>query len=93
MNGLLSHHDEVQLLLRDHDIHIIAINETTLDPSYSSQLTRINRFEHERNDRTSNGGGVASYIKDSIRYKLRTDIPDCDLELFCIEILPTKPHG
>ena len=70
MNGLRSHHDEIQLLLRDHDIHIIAINETKLDPRYSTQLTRINGFEHECKDRTSNGGGVAIYIKDSIRYKL-----------------------
>ena len=75
VNGLRSHHDEIHLLLRNHDIHIIAINETKLDPNYSTQLTRINGFEHERKDRTSNGGGVAVYIKDSISYKLRTDIP------------------
>ena len=88
MNGLRSHQDEIQLRLRDHDIHIIAINEIKLDPNYSTQLTRINGFEHERKDRAPNVGGVAIYIKDSIRYKLRNDIPDCDLELFCIEILP-----
>ena len=90
MNGLRSHHDEIQLLLRNHDIHIIVINETKLDPSYSTQLTRINGFEHERKDRTSNGGGVAVYIKDSISYKLRKDIPYNDLELICVEILPPK---
>ena len=90
MNGLRSHHDEIQLLLRSHDIHILAINETKLDPSYSTQLTRINGFEHEGKDRTSNGGGVAIYIKDSISYKLRKDIPHNDLELICVEILPPK---
>ena len=74
MNGLRSHHDEIKLLLRNHDIHILAINETKLDPSYSTQLTRINGFEHERKERTSNGEGVAIYIKDSISYKLRKDI-------------------
>ena len=78
------------MLLRDHDIHIIAINETKLDPSYSTQLTRINGFEHERKDGTSNGGAVAIHIKDCIRYKLRRDIPDSDLELTCVEILPPK---
>ena len=61
-----------------------------MDPSYSTQLTRINGFEHERKDRTSNGGGVAVYIKDSISYKLRKDIPYNDLELICVEILPPK---
>ena len=89
MNGLRSPHDEIQLLLRDHGIRIIIINETKLDPSYSKQLTRISGFEHESKDRTSNGGGVAIYIKDS-RYKLRNDIPDCDLELIYVEILPPK---
>ena len=81
MNGLRSHHDEIQLLLKNHDIHILA---TKLDPSYSTKLTRINGFEHERKDRTSNGGGVAIYIKDSISYKLRKVIPHNDLELICV---------
>ena len=71
-------------------LHIIAINETKLDPSYSTQLTRSNGFEHERKDRTSSGGGVAVYIKDSFSYKLRKDIPYNDLELICAEILPPK---
>ena len=90
MNGLRSHHDEVQLLLRNHDIYIIAITETKLDPGYSTQFTRINGFEHKREDKTSNGGGVAIYIKDSISYKLRKDSPYNDLELICVEILPPK---
>ena len=38
----------------------------------------------------SNGGGVAIYSKDSIRYKLRKDIPHNYLELICVEILPPK---
>ena len=39
---LRSHDDDIQLLLRDHDIHIIATYGTKFDPSYSTQLTRIN---------------------------------------------------
>ena len=90
MNRLRSHLDEIQLLLRDHDIQIIAINETKLDPSYSTQLSRINGFLHERKDRMSSGGGVSIYIKDSIKCKLQNDIPDCNLELISVEILPPK---
>ena len=33
MNGVRSHHDEIQLLLKDHDIHILANNKTKLDPA------------------------------------------------------------
>ena len=68
MNGFQSHHDEIQLPLKDHDVHILVINETKLDPSYSTQLTRINCFEHTRKDRTFNGGSVAIFLKDSISF-------------------------
>ena len=58
VSSLRNHHDEIQLLLRDHDIHMIAINETKLDSSYSTELPRTNSFEHERKDKTCNGRGV-----------------------------------
>ena len=61
---------QVQLLFRDNDIHIIAINETKLDSSYFTQLNSINGFKHEHKDRRSIGGGAAIDIKDCIRYKL-----------------------
>ena len=48
------------MLLKVHHIHIIAINETKLYHSYSTELTRVNGFEHERKDRTSNGGVLLS---------------------------------
>ena len=79
-------------ILKDHDIHILPFNGTKLDPSYFTQLTRINGFEQERKDRTSNGGGVAIYIKDSISYKLRKDIFYNDLELICVETPKAKSY-
>ena len=36
------------------------------------------------------GGGIFIYIKDSIRYKLRSDVPVDDLEVICIEVEPPK---
>ncbi len=41
-------------------------------------------------DRASCGGGVFIYIRDSIKYKLRSDVPRDDLELICIEVEPPK---
>ena len=52
MNSLRSHRDEIQLLLKDHDIQILASNGTKVDPRYSTQLIRISGFEHECKDRT-----------------------------------------
>ena len=78
------------MLRKDHGINILAINETKLDPSYSTQLARINGLEHERKDRTSIGAGVTIYVKDSISYKLRKDVSYNDHELICVEILSHK---
>ena len=41
INGLRSHLDEVQLLTRGLGIHILAFNETKLDPNYRKQLTSL----------------------------------------------------
>ena len=47
-------------------------------------------YQQERLDRRCNGGGVSIYIRDSIKYKRRLDLPTNDLELICIEIEPPK---
>ena len=47
-------------------------------------------YHQVRLDRTCNGGGVSVYIKDSVTYKCRSDVPTDDLELICIEIEPPK---
>ena len=43
-----------------------------------------------RLDRTCHGGGITIYIRDSINFKPRGDIPADRLELICIEIEPPK---
>ena len=90
VNGLRSHLDEVQLLINNLGIHILALNETKLDPNYPKELTSIAGYQQERLERTSNGGGVSIYIRDSIKYKPRSDVPVDDLEITCIEVEPPK---
>ena len=43
-------------------------------------------YLQERRGRTGSGGGVCTYIKDSINYKLRSDIPTDDVEIIYNEI-------
>ena len=86
VNGLRSHLDELKLLIRDFGIHILAINETKLDPNYPKELTDIADYQQERLDRTCNGGVVSIYIRDFIKYKCRLDVPIDGLELICIEV-------
>ena len=90
INGLRSHVDEVQLSIMDLGIQILALNETKLDPEFPKELTSVAGYQQERLDRTCYGGGVSIYIRDSIKYKRRLDIPADDLELICIEVEPPK---
>ena len=90
VNGLRSHLDEVQLLINNLGIHILALNETKLDPNYPKELTSIAGYQQERLERTCNGGGVSIYIRDSIKYNPRSDVPVDDLEIICIEVEPPK---
>ena len=90
INGLRSHLDEVQLLIRDLGIQIFALHETKLDPEFPKELTSVARYQQERLDRTCNDCGVSIYIRDSIKYKRRLDITTGDLELICIEVEPPK---
>ena len=90
VNGLRNHLDEVQLLIDSLGIHILALNETKIDPNYPKELTSITGYQQERLDRTCNGGGVSIYIRDSIKYKPRPDVPTDGLEIICIEVEPPK---
>ena len=90
VNGLRGHLDEVVLLLKSRNIHILALNETKLDPLYPEDLTMVAGYQQIRHDRTCNGGGVSIYIRESLKFKPRNDVPVEDLELICIEVEPPK---
>ena len=57
VDGLRSHLDEVQLLIRSLGIHILALNETKLDRLVPKEVTDIRGCQQFRQDRTCNGGG------------------------------------
>ena len=91
--SLRGHYDEVQLLLRNLGIHVLALNETELDPEYPNELTTISCYQQQRKERIGRGGGVSIYIRDSINYTRRNDLPVNQLELICIEIEPPKSRS
>ena len=90
INVLRSHLDEVKLMIKDLGIHIFALNENKLDQGYPKELTDVSGFQQERLDRTGHGGGVSTYISNSIIYKLCSNVPTDDLEMICIEVEPPK---
>ena len=87
---MLSHIDELRILMAKYQFDILAINETKLDQSVDSGLVSINQYTLVRLDRNINGGGVALYIKNHINYKLRGDIVPTNLEMMTIEISKPK---
>ena len=66
------------------------MNETKLVNSYPKELTNIEGYQQEREDRNAIGGGVALYIREPIQYTRRTDLPESDLEFIFVEIKPPK---
>ena len=68
--SLLKHKDEIEMLLHDNKIDILALNETKLDETISKCHTEIDGYNHERYDHNRHGGGVCIYLKSSINYEV-----------------------
>ena len=87
--SLLKYKDEIDILLNENHIDILALNETRLAPFVSDSHIMINNYSKPaRCDRNRQGGGVAVYVKDTISYKTRNDLPTSGLEIVCIEVMP-----
>ena len=88
--SLLKHKSEIEMLLKDNKIDILALNETKIDEIVDDSLISIDKYFHERHDRNRCGGDVLIYIKDTIIYeKLQIDDTKlCDLETITIQLKP-----
>ena len=84
--SLLKHIDEFRILMNNKKIHVLAINETRLDNSIPIQLITVQGYSWIYKHRNRSGGGVGFYIKDSINYRIRSDLNDPDIEILTIEI-------
>ena len=90
VNSLPAHKDEVETLLKDQGIHILALNETKIDDNYPSDLLQIDGYRFVRHDRNRDGRGVGFYISNTIVADIRDDLPSFSLEVQCIEVKPVK---
>ena len=87
--SLLKHKDEIEVLLNEKRIDILAVNETKLDKYVlDSYITIENYSEPVRCDRNRHEGGVAFFVKEFISYSVQTYLPIGDLEIVCIEVKP-----
>ena len=72
------------------NIHILAINETKIGPTLPDTIFEVDGYKLIRKDRSQRGGSIAFYVRDSLNYILRQDLPTHSLELACIEIRPQR---
>ena len=73
---LKRYRNELNVVLHENDVDIISLTETRLENKAEDHELSIERYRIFRNDRDSNGGGVAIYVKDSLpapTIKLKSD--------------------
>ena len=78
--------DEIWSLVKNENIDILAITETKIDHKIDDRLISFDDFSLCRYDRSRQGGGVALYIRNTVRFKIRVDLLNKSLELICIEV-------
>ena len=71
-------------------IDILAVNETRLDDTISSGEVTVPGYALERNDRNTDGGGVALYIRNTINYERLFDLECESLELIGMKRIKLK---
>ncbi len=87
--SLRKHRHELNVLLHENDIDIIALSETRLSGKIKDPEVSIDGYKIFRHDRDEKGGGVAIYLKVQIPDPLQIITSDI-LELLCLEIKPNK---
>ncbi len=92
VQSLVTKVDELSVFLNAHCVDVACITETWLKSSVPDTAICINGFTVLRRDRTDSllGGGVCIYIKQSLQYKIWTNMYDEDVESLWITIRPRR---
>ena len=80
ITSLTKHIDKLRILLANHLLDVISINETRLDKGILNSEIYVPKYEIVRRDRNRNGRRVCFYIKMAINYSLPTDLHINNLE-------------
>ena len=81
--------DELRLFCDKHKPHILALNETWLDQSFTDEELSLQGYNIMRRDRNRDGGGVAVYIAEHLNYsrlKVPNESTDRGLEAIWFEL-------
>lgn len=87
INSLKNKFIELQDLLTQNLVDILAVSETKLDDSYTNAIFKIDGYrEPYRLDRNSKGGGIMIFVKDNIPSREIFRVSDKNLELISVEL-------
>ena len=94
INSLLSYIDELRVFMSSSKVDILHINESKLDSTVRDDEVYIPGFEIVRKDRKINGrkgGGVCTYVRTNLNYRIRNGLNNDLLECLFVEI--SKPRS
>ena len=86
INSLLEHIDQLRIFREEHKPHVLCLNETKLDSTVMDNDLTIECFHLIfRKDHDRHGGGVATYMRNEIKFLQREDMKT-DFESLTVEI-------
>ena len=90
VNSIVSHIDEMRILLESKSIDILLTNESKIDDTVLDNQIYISGYNIIRNDRNRNGGGVMMYLKQLLSFTEQNDLVVDSLEMI-LKILDARP--
>ena len=83
--------DEINFTMSNKLPDIMSFSETRLNSTIPDSMIHVDGYDIIRKDRSTSGGGVCIYIRNTINYQSRHDLSPPVLEVKCVEI--SKPHS
>jgi len=77
---------ELNYLIKENSIHILAISETHLDATVFDTEISIDGYNVFRRDRNKHGGGIALYIRDNFPATLCSQFISIGLESLWVKV-------
>ena len=84
--SLLKNIEEIRSILNETKLSIFTLSETRLDNTVPDGEVDIDCYRIVRRDRNRNGGGVITYIHESLNYFVLQELLVDGLESICIEV-------
>ena len=92
IRGIINKLDELKLIIETHNLKILHVCETFLTPSISSHVLNIPNFSIIRRDRIGrHGGGILTYIHNSLQFTAQSHLDNILPEALTIKI--TQPSA